>query len=205
MELIECTAPGALERAMEAIRSKKLVVLPTDTVYGLGVDPFDHKAVDNLLSAKGRGRDKPSPVLVASIQQAETLVTDIPKNARALMEELWPGALTLVLEARELGWDLGETQGTVAVRMPAQEHTLKLLGISGPLAVSSANLTDHFPATTAQQAMAQLGDKVAVYLDGGTCPGGVPSTIVKCTSAGISILREGAISREKIAEFGEIL
>lgn len=205
MELIDCSAGNALERASKAIRADELVVLPTDTVYGLAANPLSRVAVDRLLSAKGRGRDKPSPVLVACLQQAENLVASLPEAARQLMQSHWPGGLTLVLESREMGWDLGETGGTVAVRMPAHPYTLKLLEETGPLAVSSANLTAAPPALTACEAMEQLGEKVAVYLDGGACSGGVASTIVSFTPQGIRILREGAVSREEIARVGEIL
>ena len=197
--IIECAnSQDALARAREAIEAGELIVLPTDTVYGLGADPTRKESVDRLLTAKGRGRDKPSPVLVASVEQAEALATDVSAEARILMAAFWPGALTIVLPARQLGWDLGETNGTVAVRMPNDPFTLKLLHDVGPLAVSSANLTARDPANTAAQAREQLGAKVAVYLDRGECGGGTPSTIVGWPEGRLAVFREGAISRADI-------
>lgn len=194
----------ALAAASEAIRGGELVVLPTDTVYGVGADAFSPEAVDKLLTAKGRGRDKPSPVLVASVEDAEKLAIFIPPVARALMEEYWPGALTIILPAREeIGWDLGETNGTVALRMPDNPIALELLRRTGPLAVSSANLTAQYPAATVEQASDQLGEKIAVYLDGGECGGGVPSTIVIIGDT-LIIVRHGAIEAEDIARFGTV-
>lgn len=205
---------AAIEAAARAVAEGQLVVLPTDTVYGVGSDPFSAAAVTRLLTAKGRGRDKPSPVLVASLDDAERLATEIPTAARALAREFWPGALTIVVPARpEIGWDLGETNGTVALRMPDNEAALELLRTAGPMAVTSANLTGQPPAQTAAQAREQLGEKVAVYLEAGPARGGVPSTIVRvaCGSAGagdpagaIEILRHGAISDADIVRFGRI-
>lgn len=194
----------ALAAAIDAIRAGELVVLPTDTVYGVGADAFSPKAVDKLLTAKGRGRDKPSPVLVASIEDAEKLAVSIPPVARALVKEYWPGALTIILPAREeIGWDLGETNGTVALRMPNNPIALELLRRTGPLAVSSANLTARHPAATVTQASDQLGEKIAVYLDGGECGGGVPSTIVIVGDT-LTIVRHGAIEAQDIARFGTV-
>ncbi len=194
----------AIAAALQAIRAGELVVIPTDTVYGVAADPFSPGAVDKLLSAKGRGRDKPSPVLVSSVEDAAKLAVDIPPAARALMEAHWPGALTIILPARdEIGWDLGETNGTVALRMPDNPVALDLLRIAGPLAVSSANLTARHPAATVVQAGEQLGEKVAVYLDDGECGGGVPSTIV-IVGDNLKIVRHGAIADEDIARFGAL-
>ncbi len=212
-EIINCrTEPRrALVRGAEVVADGSLLVLPTDTVYGLGANPLSKAAVDRLLTAKGRGRDKPSPVLVASIEQAESIAAQIPRVASRLMEAFWPGALTLVLPAREhLGWDLGETNGTVALRMPDDPFTLELLRTVGPLAVSSANLTGEPPAVSVQKAQAQLGEKVALYLDAGECGGGEPSTILVVDGKGsqLTIVRQGAIPGEDVlavarAERGE--
>ncbi|MCF2706627.1 threonylcarbamoyl-AMP synthase [Arcanobacterium haemolyticum] len=194
---------GAIAAAREVVARGGLVVLPTDTVYGLGADPFSPQAVDALLSAKGRGRDKPSPVLVGSVEDAAKLASVIPSSAKRLMDAFWPGALTIVLPAREeIGWDLGETNGTVALRMPGHMFTLELLRELGPLAVSSANLTAEHPAANVEQAREQLGEKVALYLDGGECGGGEPSTIVVISDvpgAGVQIVRHGAIPDADIA------
>ncbi len=176
------------------IAAGKLLVVPTDTVYGIAADPFTSSSVDRLLTAKGRGRDFPSPVLVSSISQAATLVPEIPPLARVFMEKFWPGALTVVLPARkDLPLDLGVTGGTVAVRQPDQRDLLQLLQASGPLAVTSANLHGLTPALTVAQAQEYFGDKVSEYLDAGPSRIGEPSTIVKVEGADFSVLRSGAI------------
>jgi tRNA threonylcarbamoyl adenosine modification protein (Sua5/YciO/YrdC/YwlC family) len=157
--------------------------------------------VAGLLAAKGRGRHMPPPVLVGSVRAATALVEDLSASGKDLIDEFWPGGLTLVLRAnRSLIWDLGDTRGTVAVRMPLHELALELLKETGPLAVSSANLSGSPAATTAADAEAQLGEAVAVYLDGGPCPGNVPSTIVDLTSPIPRLLRLGAISIGRLRE-----
>lgn len=191
--------PAAIAAACEAIRAGELVVLPTDTVYGVGADAFSREAVSRLLTAKGRGRDKPSPVLVASVEAAERLA-HVDARARALMKAFWPGALTLVLPARDaVGWDLGETNGTVALRMPDHPLALALLEAAGPLAVSSANLTNEPAATSAGQAREMLGEKVSCYLDAGEAPGGVPSTIV-VLGGEAQIVRRGAVGDTEVLD-----
>lgn len=155
--------------ARQAIGRGELVVIPTDTVYGLAADAFAPAAVQRLLEAKGRDRTAPPPVLVPGIPTLDALAESVPDEVRALVAEFWPGGLTIILRARPtLDWDLGETRGTVAVRMPSDAIALELLAETGPLAVSSANLTGEPAAVTAAEAEAMLGDRVAVYLDGGT-------------------------------------
>src|SRR6202042_1573407 len=157
-----------LAAAATSVLSGELVVLRTDTVYGVGADAFSPAAVTRLLAAKGRGREAPPPVLVGSTRAASALVEDLGPWGQQLIDEFWPGGLTIVCRAqRTLNWDLGDTKGTVAVRMPEDPVTLDLLKETGPRAVSSANLTRHPPATTAEQAREALGDAVAIYLDGG--------------------------------------
>lgn len=187
--------------AVAAAGAGDLIVLPTDTVYGVGADAFDPGAVKALLASKGRGRDMPPPVLVGSARAAAALVEEPGPYWQDLVDEFWPGALTLVCRAsRTVQWDLGETRGTVAVRMPLHAVALELLRQTGPLAVSSANRTGQPPATTVEDAAQQLGDAVSVYLDGGECPGGVPSTIVDLTGTVPRVLRAGAIAVEKLRE-----
>lgn len=206
MSVLPCLEAGpqreeSLRRAQETLVSGGLVVLPTDTVYGIAADAFDPAAVAALLAAKGRGRQSPPPVLVSSPEMLDVLAIDVPHAARALAAAFWPGALTLVLRAQPtLAWDLGETSGTVALRMPDDPIALDLLRRTGPLAVSSANRTSVPPATTVEQARGQLGARVAVYLDGGDARGGVASTIVDATGPRLAVLREGAISLERLGE-----
>lgn len=185
---------NGLAAAVGAVRRGQLVVLPTDTVYGLGVDAFDADGVQRLLDAKGRGRDMPPPVLVSAATTLAALATDLPAWAEGLVERYWPGPLTLVCRQQSsLRWDLGETRGTVAVRMPDHQGALDLLARTGPLAVSSANLTGEPAATDAADAERMLGDYVEVILDGGPSAGSVASTIIDCTGELPRILRTGAL------------
>jgi tRNA threonylcarbamoyl adenosine modification protein (Sua5/YciO/YrdC/YwlC family) len=201
----DCADPAQLlqgiTQAELALRRGELVVLPTDTVYGIAAEAFDPVAVDGLLKAKGRGRDMPPPVLVGTVRAAMALVMDLADTGKDLIDEFWPGGLTLVCRASPtLVWDLGETKGTVAVRMPLHQVALELLKKTGPLAVSSANVSGQPPATTADEAVAQLGDSVSVYLDAGPCPGDVPSTIVDLTGSVPRLLRRGVISVDRLQE-----
>jgi L-threonylcarbamoyladenylate synthase len=196
----------AVEAAALALQRGRLVVLPTDTVYGIAADAFDPEAVRDLLAAKGRGRSMPPPVLVSAATTLDALAVQVPSWARALVEEFWPGALTLVCHAHSsLQWDLGDTRGTVAVRMPDHDVALDVLERTGPLAVSSANLTGQPAATDAEQAAGMLADKVEVIVDGGTSPGGAASTIVDTTRTPGRVLREGALSLERLNDVLEPL
>jgi len=197
-DMLDCSnlsdRPLAIATAARAVAAGGLVVLPTDTLYGIGADAFNSSAVTSLLAAKGRGRDMPVPVLVGSWTTIDGLVSFVPGIMRDLIEAFWPGGLTLVVEhAPSLAWDLGDARGTVAVRMPLHPVAIDLLTESGPMAVSSANVHSQPPATTAQQAYDQLGESVSVYLDGGEVPIGQPSTIVDLTRDVPTVLRQGAI------------
>lgn len=193
--------PVGLNAARGALKAGRLVVVPTDTVYGLAADAFDSGAVASLLQAKGRGRDMPVPVLVGSWTTIDGLVTTVRPEARELIRAFWPGGLSLVVhQAPSLAWDLGNTRGTVMLRMPLHPVILELLREVGPLAVSSANVSGQPPATTVDEARAQLGEAVGVYLDGGPAEHGVASTIVDLTGDRPRILREGAVTAEAIAE-----
>jgi L-threonylcarbamoyladenylate synthase len=183
-----------IDEAVGAILRGELVVTPTDTVYGVGADAFSASAVDALLAAKGRDRSMPVPVLVGSDHMVEALVDQMSDTARALTSTFWPGALTLVVRhTTHLAWDLGETRGTVAVRMPANDIALELISRTGPLATSSANRSGHPPATNMLDARLQLGASVAVYLDGGPSQDNVASSIVDLTAEVPRLLRAGAI------------
>lgn len=189
----------ALSAAAHCISSGQLVVLPTDTVYGVGADAFSSQAITDLLAAKGRGRDMPVPVLVGSWTTIEGLVTAVAQRTWDLIEAFWPGGLTLVVEhAPSLAWDLGDTRGTVAVRMPLHPVAIELLEQTGPMGVSSANLSGQPAAMDAEQAQEQLGDSVAVYLDGGAVRDGVASTIVDVTGEVPRVLRAGAITADDL-------
>jgi L-threonylcarbamoyladenylate synthase len=196
------TEEGRVEgvaKAVEAVRAGEIVVLPTDTVYGVGADAFSAEAVASLLAAKGRGREMPPPVLVPSVRTVDGLATDVPAWARDLIREFWPGPLTLVFKAQSsLMWDLGETNGTVALRMPKDEIALAVLSEVGPMAVTSANLTGQPAATTVTAAASQLGAAVTVYLDGGPTTSTEVSTILDCTGDEYVLLRAGAITDEQI-------
>jgi L-threonylcarbamoyladenylate synthase len=190
--------PG-LTAATTAIRAGELVVLPTDTVYGLAADAFDPAAVRRLLAAKGRGPEMPPPVLVGSAATLDALASNVPSWTRDLVGHYWPGPLTVVVrEQSSLQWDLGKTRGTVAVRMPHNPVALELLGRTGPLAVSSANTTGRPAATDADGAAEMLADSVAVILDGGPTSDDRPSTIVDCTASRPRVLRVGAVAVEEL-------
>lgn len=190
---------AGLKAAEAAARAGNLVALPTDTVYGIGADAFNASAVSALLAAKGRGRDMPLPVLVGSWATIDGLALEVSDAARRLIEAFWPGALSLVIrQAPSLAWDLGDTNGTVMVRMPMHPVALDLLRNVGPMAVSSANRSGRPPATTAEAAKDQLGADVSVYLDGGAAPVGVPSTIVDISAPVPRVLREGAVPLDRL-------
>jgi L-threonylcarbamoyladenylate synthase len=193
----------AIEAAARAVQQGSLVILPTDTVYGVGADAFDHAAVQALLDAKGRGREMPPPVLVSAVTTLEALASGVPAYVEALTEEFWPGPLTLVCTQQpSLTWDLGETRGTVAVRMPDHEIALALLERTGPLAVSSANLSGLPAATEAEAAEGMLGESVEVLLDGGPSPKGESSTILDVRASQPRLLRLGALS---VAELNDVI
>ncbi len=196
----------SLDAAVHAVGRGELVVLPTDTVYGIGADAFDPRAVQALLDAKGRGRQMPPPVLIPDVRTVDGLATGVADGVRALADAFWPGGLTIIVRSQpSLAWDLGETHGTVALRMPDHPAALALLRRTGPLAVSSANLTGHPAATTAAEAHAQLGDSVAVYLDGGAAPGGVASTIVDATGDTLRVVRSGALDLATLARVAPVV
>ncbi|CEA08570.1 Threonylcarbamoyl-AMP synthase [Arthrobacter saudimassiliensis] len=203
----DCTDPALLSeglaRAQQAIAARQCVVLPTDTVYGIGADAFSAQAVATLLAAKGRGRSMPPPVLIPRVQTMDGLAVDVPEQARALAEAFWPGGLTLILHAQpSLTWDLGDTRGTVALRMPDDPTALELLALTGPLAVSSANRTGSPAAATAAQAREQLGEAVEVYLEAGERTGAsgpaLASTIVDATSLPLRVVRRGAVDLDRL-------
>jgi tRNA threonylcarbamoyl adenosine modification protein (Sua5/YciO/YrdC/YwlC family) len=189
-----------MRQAKQTIGRAGLVVLPTDTVYGIGADAFSAFAVNKLLETKGRGRQSPPPVLIPSLDTLRALTDNPPAIAFKLAEKFWPGALTLILRSQaSLSWDLGETKGTVALRIPDNDIALALLKEVGPLAVSSANLTGEPAAENVDAAEGYFGDKVSVYLDGGQSPSAKPSTILDLTDPGfVKVVRVGKLSVAQI-------
>jgi L-threonylcarbamoyladenylate synthase len=201
--LYDCTRLSERDRgiaaAVEAVKRGDAVVLPTDTVYGVGADAFKSWAVTAVQNAKGRGRNMPPPVLIGSRHTLDGLVHGLPQAARDLVEAFWPGGLTIIVEhAPSLQWDLGDTFGTVAVRMPMHPVALEVLRETGPMAVSSANKTGLPPANTAAEAREQLGYTVSVYLEAGPSAGTLSSTMVDLTGDIPRVIRDGAVSYDKL-------
>jgi L-threonylcarbamoyladenylate synthase len=203
--VFDCADPDqrsvGIASAAGALKGGRLVVMPTDTVYGIGADAFDGPAVAALLAAKGRGRDMPVGVLVGSWHTIEGLVYTMPAGGRDLIRAFWPGALSLVVaQAPSLQWDLGDARGTVMLRMPLHPVAIELLREVGPMAVSSANVSGRPPAVDADEARSQLGELVDVYLDAGRSQQQAASTIVDLTGTAPRILRPGPVGVERIAE-----
>src|SRR5579864_927892 len=197
---------AGIDAAVTAARGGELIVLPTDTVYGIGADAFTPAAVVTMLAAKGRGRNMPPPVLIGTARAAAALADDLGAFGQALIEEFWPGALTLIFRASPtLAWDLGDTKGTVALRMPLHAVALDVLKQTGPLAVSSANRHGQPSSTSADEAEQQLGEAVSVYLDGGPCADNIPSTILDLTGTIPTLLRAGAIPVDRLRTVASVI
>ncbi|MEY4500032.1 MAG: hypothetical protein RL319_1020 [Actinomycetota bacterium] len=217
-KVFDCSVDTELLTGMRlakvALQRNELVVLPTDTVYGIAADAFSPSGVQALLDAKGRTAQSPPPVLIGNIDTLKALADYVPEIALKLAEVFWPGALTMIFKAQPaLSWELGETKGTVALRMPDHKIALALLAETGPLAVSSANLTGEPAATTCQQAVDYLDKSVQVFLDAGNSPKGEASTILDLTAitnenpdGKIRIVRLGALKKAQIKSVvGELL
>ena len=207
MTTFSCSDPShPTSRGLEAGGQRRaaageLVVMPTDTVYGIGVDAFSGGGIANLLAAKGRGRDMPVPVLVGGWSGIDGLTDWVTPQIRELTRAFWPGGLTLVIRhAASLAWDLGDAKGTVAVRMPLHPVAIEVLRAVGPMGVSSANRSGHPAGTTAGQARDQLGDSVSIYLEAGKTKDDTPSSIVDCTGPDPVLLRAGAVSAEDLQD-----
>ncbi len=189
----------ALVRARDALRAGELVVVPTDTVYGIAADPFAPGATAKIFTVKNRPRALPLPVLISRPRQAWALCDSVPPGAAELAAAFWPGALTLVMpQTPDLDWDLGENVGTIALRMPDRAETLELIERTGPLAVTSANLSGELTPPDVEQIRARLGEDVAIYLDGGSAKGVEGSTIVDLARRRPAIVREGPIAKDAI-------
>jgi L-threonylcarbamoyladenylate synthase len=203
--LYDCRSVADRDRgiaaAIEAVKSGELVVLPTDTVYGLGADAFTPHAVSQLQTTKGRDRAAAPPVMVGSRHTLDGLVFSLPQAARDLVEAFWPGPLTIIIEhSPTLQWDLGETGGQIAVRMPLHPVALEVLRETGPMAVLAANKAGRPAPTTAEEAREQLDYAVRVYLEAGPSADPVPSAMVDVTGDVPRLLREGGIPIEKLRD-----
>ena len=194
----------AADAARQAIEHGQCIVMPTDTVYGIGADAFSPEAVQRLLDAKVRGRDMPPPVLIADSSLIRVLAVDVPQAAKDLVDRHWPGPLTVICRAQpSLRLDLGETDGTIALRVPDHDLAREILRQTGPMAVSSANISGLPASLTCDEAVSQLGESVSVYLDGGRLGNGnaLASTIVDFTQSDFgAVLRHGALSVELLRE-----
>ncbi len=199
-QLIPAEYPQALTRSLEILQAGGLVAFPTDTVYGVGALAFNADAVESIYAAKERPNEKAIPVLLGDLADLQKLTLIIPNMALTLAAQFWPGALTLVIQKHPALPEAVSNISTVGVRVPDHPLARALLRAAGPLAVTSANRSGQPSPSTAQEVMAQLGGRVALILDGGKTPGGIPSTVVDCTGAEPKILREGPLSEQQILE-----
>lgn len=197
---LETQREDALSRAGAELRAGGLIVVPTDTVYGIAANAFDKRATAAVFAAKNRPRSLPLPVLVSRPRQAWALCSHVPAVATELAAEFWPGGLTLVLPATELDWDLGDSDGTIALRIPAHRDLIDLMERVGPIACTSANITGEPTPATAHEIKEKLGDKVGIYLDGGPAAGDSGSTIVDCSGSAVRVIREGPITVDQVRE-----
>lgn len=193
-EIRHTSLQDTLLRALDVLRAGGLVAFPTDTVYGVGALAFDGKAIEAIYAAKERPVDKAIPILISDLDELDRVAIDVPEAARKLATRFWPGPLTILVPKRA---DLPESvsaTSTVGVRVPDHEITRALLRLAGPMAVTSANLSGSQSPVTAQEVYQQLGGRIPLIIDGGRTPGGIPSTIVDCTTPELTILREGPIA-----------
>ena len=194
-------SPQLLNQAVELLKDGGVVAFPTDTVYGVGVDPLQPQAVRKLYRIKGRPDDKPIAILVGSIEDVERVAQSPSETFSRLADRFWPGGLTLILEARDLPPEITAAGSTVGVRMPNHPLTLELLrAFGGPIATTSANRSGEDPATSASEVDAQLGDRVNLIVDGGDTITKVASTVLDLSASPPRILRHGGISEQMLME-----
>ncbi len=197
-EILSANSPQAIPRAFEVLRDGGLVAFPTDTVYGVGALVFDEKAIESIYAAKERPVEKAIPVLLGDAADIGQVAEEIPLFASRLIERFWPGPLTVLVPKKSSVPVVVSATSTVGVRVPDHEVARALLRLAGPMAVTSANISSQPSPTTAEEVHQQLGGRIALIIDGGRTPGGVPSTLVDCTGSEIQILREGPISRDEL-------
>jgi len=198
MTLLLPANPESIQSALKILRNGGLVAFPTDTVYGVGALAFDGKAVESIYRAKNRPIEKAIPILIADAADMEKVGTNIPDITYQLAARFWPGPLTCVIPKQPTLPEAVSATETVGVRVPDHEVARTLLRAAGPMAVTSANISGQPSPSTAQEVFAQLGGRIDLVIDGGTTPGGVPSTLVDCTGAELKILREGPLTLEEI-------
>jgi L-threonylcarbamoyladenylate synthase len=196
--ILSASSPQAIPRALEILKAGGLVAFPTDTVYGVGALAFDGAAVESIYVAKDRPVEKAIPVLIGDAEDLEKVGMAIPESARRLAARFWPGPLTILVPKRHDLPEAVSATSTVGVRVPDLEAARRLLRAAGPLAVTSANISGGQSPVTAQEVHEQLGGRIALILDGGRTPGGVPSTLVDCTTAELKVLRAGPLSLEQL-------
>lgn len=187
-----------MPRAVEILNRGGLVAFPTDTVYGVGSLAFNPLAILSIFAAKDRPLDKSVPVLIGVVDDLARVAFDVPALAAKLAARFWPGPLTLVFPKHPSLSEVISANDTIGVRIPDHAAARKLLRLAGPMAVTSANISGQPSPSTAAEVFAQLGGRIPLILDGGTTPGGVPSTVVNCVGPELQILREGPLSREDI-------
>jgi L-threonylcarbamoyladenylate synthase len=199
-EVLAADAPDAIMRALEILLSGGLVAFPTDTVYGICALAFDGKAIESIYTAKDRPMEKAIPILIGEVEDMPKVAEEIPVLAAALIARFWPGPLTVLVPKKPTLPQAVSATSTVGVRVPDHDITRALLRLAGPMAVTSANISGQPSPTNAQEVLTQLGGRIAMILDGGETPGGIPSTLVDCTGSEIKVLREGPITREQLLE-----
>jgi len=197
-EILSANSPNAILSALEVVLSGGLVAFPTDTVYGVGCLAFHQQAIESIYVAKNRPIEKAIPVLIGENEDLSKVAEEIPFFAMKLIARFWPGPLTVLVPKKPTLPQAISATSTVGVRVPDHDIARALLRLAGPMAVTSANISGQQSPTTAQQVFAQLGGRIAMILDGGETPGGVPSTLVDCTGDEIQVLREGPITREQL-------
>lgn len=187
-----------IEKALAVLRNGGIVAFPTDTVYGVGALAFDNLAIESIYAAKRRPIEKAIPVLIGAVEDFDKVAIDVPKMAYIFAERFWPGALTCVVPKNKALPPAISATATVAVRIPNHADALNLLRMAGPMAVTSANISGQPSPITAQEVYEQLQGRIPLILDGGKTPGGIASTLVDCTGATPTLLREGPISLEAL-------
>ena len=197
-EIISASSPDAIQQALEVLQAGGLVAFPTDTVYGVGALAFDGKAVESIYKAKNRPIEKAIPILIGDAEDITKISFEVPLMAKKLAERFWPSPLTIVVPKHLSLPDSITATNTVGIRVPDHVVARSVLRAAGPMAVTSANLSGHPSPSTAQEVFAQLNDRIALIIDGGKTPGGVPSTLVDCTGSQPIVVRQGPISLNQI-------